>query len=540
MSRPALPPLRRVGKAPITGIVGGVAALSALVLAWSFFAPTQVGGGTSYAIIVGSSMEPGLHRGDLAVVRAQSSYRPGDVVLYDSRELGTKVLHRIVRVDGGRFVLKGDNNSFLDAEQPTQAQILGTLWIRAPAVGRATEWLRQPSHSALLVGLVTLIALGGGLGTGAAVRRASQPPRARVARSAPGRVVTNRPPGPVVTTLAAGVVGCVVLAFLSFGRPLTRLETVEAAYAHQGRFEYEAGVPRSPVYPDGHVGTGEPVFLRLVPRLRVSFTYKLESQQPVDAQGTIALDARLSDGRGWERVLPLAHEERFSAGEATASGVLDLAWIERIVEDVRDLTGSAQTAYTVAVLPRVQVTGTIGSERVDTTFAPSLSFDLGDLRLQPSFDAGEGVSPAAPRQPGSGTRTIEAQVSLGSLSLPVATARRASLLGFAVLALLGGLVLALRHRRPGGDEHPWIDARYGHLIVPVSRPADHWANLVDVNDFDALVRLADRCGRLILHVVDDRSYVVEDGGHAYRYRSPAPEPAPMVWPSAAGEPQAGR
>ena len=88
-------------------------------------------------------MEPKLHRGDLAVVRERSTYRVGDVVLYDSRELGSKVLHRIVRVERGRFVLKGDNNSFLDAERPTEEQIVGTLWVTAPAVGRATEWLRR-------------------------------------------------------------------------------------------------------------------------------------------------------------------------------------------------------------------------------------------------------------------------------------------------------------------------------------------------------------------------------------------------------------
>ena len=80
----------------VTGILGTVAAFAALALAWTFFAPTQLGGGTSYAIIVGSSMEPKLHRGDLAVVRKQRVYRAGDVVMYESRELGSKVLHRIV------------------------------------------------------------------------------------------------------------------------------------------------------------------------------------------------------------------------------------------------------------------------------------------------------------------------------------------------------------------------------------------------------------------------------------------------------------
>ena len=76
-------------------------------------------------------------------------------------------------------MLKGDNNYFLDAEHPTEEQIVGTLWVTAPAVGRATEWLREPLHSALLVGLVTLVALGGGLGAGASVRRHARPPRPR-------------------------------------------------------------------------------------------------------------------------------------------------------------------------------------------------------------------------------------------------------------------------------------------------------------------------------------------------------------------------
>ena len=71
-------------------------------------------------------------------------------------------------------------------------------------------------------------------------------------------------------------------------------------------------MPKSAAYPDGHVSTGEPVFQRLVPRLRVTFTYGLESELPVTADGRIALDARISDGRGWERMLPLAPERPFA------------------------------------------------------------------------------------------------------------------------------------------------------------------------------------------------------------------------------------
>lgn len=539
MPRPTLSLSDRMSKGRITGIVTGVLGAVALVGAWMFLAPTQAGGGTSYAIIVGSSMESKLHRGDLAVVRKRSTYRAGDVVLYDSRELGAKVLHRIVRVDGGRYVLKGDNNSFLDAERPTEEQIVGSLWVTAPAVGRVTEWLREPLHSALLVGLMTLIALGGGLGASSAVRRGAKPgtPRPRVAQAPRWRPAIPAELKPLLTGLAAAAVACVALAVISFGRPPNGSESVEAAYAHQGRFEYEARIPKSAAYPDGQVSTGEPVFLRLVPRLRVTFTYRLESELPVAASGRIALAARISDGRGWERVLPLAVERPFANSSSTVSGVIDLERIERIVEEVRTLTGSAQAAYTVAVLPRVDVTGRVGSDSVDATFAPALSFDAGDLRLQPSVGGDEGIGPFAPREPGSGTRTAPAEVSLGALSLSVATARRVSLLGIALLLLLGGLALATQRRRQAGDEDERIRARYGHLLLPVSSRSGGSDHVIELADIDALVRLAEHRGRLILHVVEgpDRAYLVEDGGTAYRYRIHAPEPVTaMVWP-AAGE-----
>ncbi len=197
-------------------------------------------------------------------MRKQSVYRAGDVVLYDSRDLRSKVLHRIVRVEGGRFVLKGDNNSFVDPEQATEEQIVGSLWTTAPAVGRVSEWLRVPMHSALLVGLVTLIALGGGIGTSASVRRGSRP-RTPPRLAAPAACATAVPEELKPLLLGLGVAGSSAsgLAVVSFGRPLeTSAETVDGVYAHQGRFEYEASVPRTAAYPDGHVSTGEPVFQR--------------------------------------------------------------------------------------------------------------------------------------------------------------------------------------------------------------------------------------------------------------------------------------
>jgi signal peptidase I len=514
----------------VIGAVAAAFAVAALAAAWTVLGPVQAGGGTSYAVVVGTSMEPKLRRGDLAIVRRSDTYRAGDVVLYDSRQLGTKVLHRIVRVEGGRFVLQGDNNDFLDPERPAADQILGELWVSVPAVGRLTEWLREPLHAALLVGVVTLFALGGGAGATAAVRRG---PRSRA--SLPGSDDERR----LLLGLAVALAALVALAVTAFTRAPLAERTVDAAYAHQGRFAYGVRVPRSPVYPDGRVTTGEPVFLTLVSDLRVSFRYALESEAAARTRGTIALDARVSDGRGWERVLPLAPERSFRGRSAAIDGVLDLRWIERIVEQVRELTGSSQTAFTVAVLPRVGIRGRVGGDEVDASFAPALSFDLGDLRLQPSLEA-EGVGPFAPRETGTGTALAPAEIALGPFSLEVATARRVALLGLALLLLGGGIALSTRRR---GDEDP-AAARHAHLIVSVEE-LPPGLRVTEVRDLDALARIAEHHGRLILQADEGgrRSYVVAEGSNAFRYRPQPVGPEPAVTelrPLAAARPRAPR
>lgn len=520
----------------LTRLLAGVLGLAFLAAGWLFLGPTQVGGTTSYAVIFGSSMEPSLRRGDLAVIRSQSTYRPGDVVLYDSPQLSSKVLHRIVRVEGDRFVLKGDNNDFLDSEQPTEEQIVGRLWLSVPAVGHVSEWLREPAHSALLVGLATLLALGGGVGVGAARRRR----RGSAAREEAPR--ETRPSGagggdpqPLLVGIGVALAAFGLLALLAFTRPTTAVETIPDAYAHQGRFAYEGVVRPNAVYPDGRVSTGEPLFLRLVPRLRVSFDYQLESRLPAEAAGNVSLAARVSDGRGWERTLPLAPARPFAGRSVSTSGTLDLRRVQALIDRLRDLTGSAQSVYTVVVVPRVTVKGSVGGEPLDAVFAPALAFEFGDLRLQPKLDgSGEGVGPFARREPGTGTRATANRVELGALSLPVTTARRLSLIGLVASALLGLLGLALLLQRFRGEEQARIAARYGHLLLPVVSRPQEWARVTELADIESLVRLAHHHDRMILRVVDgdEHAYVVEEGGSVYRYRTlPRPAgPLPPVVP----------
>ena len=513
------------------GAIAGATGLVAVVALWLAVGPAQLGGPASFATIVGSSMEPGLERGDLAVVRTQETYRVGDAVLYDDPELGAKVLHRIVRVEDGRYVLKGDNNDYLDETRPEEAQIVGKLWTSVPRAGVVAEWMHQPRHAALVVGLTTLLALGSGAGFGLA-RRRDRPlvpsPAGRAGGAGPPRVQ------PVLAALGAVAALAALLALTAFTHPLVRTEVVEEAYAHQGAIDYSAQVARNAVYPDGEVATGQPVFLRLVRRLRLDFHYRLDSPVPVSARGRIALDARLADGRGWSRTLPLAPEQSFRGTDAAVTGTLDLRRIQSLVDDLQALTGSAQAAYSLTILPRVSVTGRRGAAPIDASFAPSVAFDVGDGRLQPNLEGGAGVGPFAPRAAERTSRSVPNELSLGPVDLAVGTARRVSLLGLVGSLLLIALVAWPLLRRREDDEASRIAARYGALLLPVATRPPDWVRVTDLADMAGLVRLAEHHGRMILHLVEGscHSYVVEEGGNVYRYTVGEPmRPAPRLVPA---------
>jgi signal peptidase I len=143
-----------------------VAALLAAELAlglWIFFAPTELGGSSTYSVTSGVSMQPLLYRNDLALVRAQTTYAVGDVVLYHSSVLGKPVLHRIILIQNDQYYFKGDNNNFVDPGYATRSELVGKLWVHVPELGSAFSWLGQPLHAGLLAGLAsTFVVLTGG------------------------------------------------------------------------------------------------------------------------------------------------------------------------------------------------------------------------------------------------------------------------------------------------------------------------------------------------------------------------------------------
>src|SRR3954464_5329130 len=114
-----------------------ISAAVALVLAavWLFW-PLTLGGGTTYVSTHGISMKPRFHTGDPAILRSARSYAVGDVVAYRSVSLDTVVMHRVVAMDGDRFVIQGDNNDWLDEDHPAQDKVLGKTFLGIPQGGK--------------------------------------------------------------------------------------------------------------------------------------------------------------------------------------------------------------------------------------------------------------------------------------------------------------------------------------------------------------------------------------------------------------------
>ena len=474
---------------------------------WWYLAPPQLGGRTSYAVTYGISMEPHFHHGDLVVLRRQSSYSVGEVVAYHSPDLRRTVLPRIIAIHDGRYTFKGDNNNFVDPEHPTNADLVGAEWMHVPRVGNWLGALHDPVDAAIAAGVAVLLLLLGG-GGGAAHRR-------RRKAGTTGACSKAGTFGFTIAALGAGaLVAAAAIGALAFAKPLHRSLVWSNLYVQHGTFGYSAPVATGATYQQPDVGSGEPVFVRLVHRLPVSFRYRLQATQPGRVSGTLAFDAVLSDDAGWRYAIPLEQTRPFTGTSAAARGVLDLDRLQQVIAAFERETGAHNTLYHVGLDAHVRVRGTVADRPLAATFAPRLALNLDQVRL--TVATGSDFRHA---QGGAGTRIEATTLHAFGRTVTVARARGiATLLGIAGLALaaVGGALMLLAGR---DHEVAAIRRRYEDWIVdvvPIERP-----NVAErrVASMDALARLAEQYDRLILHErrADGDAFLVEDGGIVFTY-----------------------
>jgi hypothetical protein len=267
--------------------------------------------------------------------------------------------------------------------------------------------------------------------------------------------------------------------------------------------------------------------LRLVHTLDVRFAYRIHSALPSGFSGSAGLDAVLSDGDGWQRRLVLAPARRFRGSGVALAGKLDLQSLTDAVRRFEAQTGMHNAVYRLDLASRVRVRGVAGGRLVRNTFAPSLSFDLDQLRLQLARPTTGVPQARVQTKIATGARTIQSTVAFFGIRARVAVARRVSLIivGSGIAFVLAGGILFRRRRREG--EVAEIERRYGDLIVAVEAGVRTPASERRVSTMEALVRIAERYDRLVLHEEHwgGHSFLVDDAGLVYRYDVGAPPDA---------------
>ena len=482
---------------------------------WILFAPPGLGGATNYIIVSGISMEPMMHYGDLAVVRPSESYQVGDVVVYHDPNI-SRVIHRIVAVEDGHFVFKGDNNAWLDSYQATSSDIIGKLWFFIPGAGNVLAFIHQPLILALAAGLL--------FGAFIITQVKSQTTKRNRRGKRPQRNKENHPMGKIASLkdILVGTFILIAMAALGLGafaftQPETRSATDPIAYEQQGTFSYVAQDTQG-IYDNGFVETGEPVFRKFTDAITTTFTYVCSCSTIQNVNGTYRLYAEVSDSSGWKRTAELQPTTAFTSMSFLVSRPVDLILLQSLIDKMEQPTGIQRKQYNVAVVAQVLVLGTSGSTGWQDTFVPRMDFQLDETQLRL-------VSDAKLSQSQKGTLNVSRSepntLSLLSLHPKVQDARLGAAIAF-VIAAAGAL--GVFFFVPRSDPATQIQSRYSELLVSAMRIQHMPGTIIDVMSIDDLVKLAEKDNRTVLHTIDagGHHYYVQGEESLYHYCLGAP------------------
>jgi signal peptidase I len=478
-----------------------------LAFVWIQLAPHQLGGRSDYVVTSGISMQPRFHTGDLAIVREQPSYHVGEIVAYHSKVLDTTVLHRIVKIQNGRYFFKGDNNNFVDFEHPTKTQLIGALWIHVPGLGHQFRELGSPVVVGLFVALAALLFGGSAFHTGRKERRK------RRGAATPELKPANANP---VLVVGGALVLFTVLTVFAFVQPTSGRVPKSIPYKQSGAFSYTGRAKSGPTYASGRVTTGAPIFTQLVDELDVGFRYRFASTATHAVTGTGALVAKLASSNGWTTTMLLQPKKVFSGDTLTLGGSINLRRLVQLTEQVQTATG-VSSSYTLTVTPRVRIAGANGGVPIRTAFSPPYAFTFDANEIAPQV----APNPVAPSQSGAAkTSVVRARhAGFAGIGVKVSTLRLIAAIGLsAAIALLLGYFFGM-----GGGLEPasTVPYRIRRLLISVDKIEwDHDAPVVDMPSLEELASVAERYERAVLHTVNQAEEIfgVAEDGVLYRFK----------------------
>ena len=506
--------------------------LVAILLLWILFLPIQFGGVSAYVIVNGNSMEPLYQKGDLVIIRRETTYRVGDIVTYFNKELKAPVIHRIVAEKDGAFVMKGDHNPSQDITQPAPKDIMGKAWLHFSALGKWLGPTQTPLGITLLsaVAIFLLLSMFISQGAGRRFRRKKLLSGARpvhISFKFVKGAASMRKLGSQIETILfiflALFIAALALAVVSFSTPETVSTPADIQVVNVGIFSYTA--PAQPgVYDSASPQTGDPIFLKTTCNVNLHFSYVLNGDPLSDVSGSISLKAETQTANGWTRTFPLQPVTAFTGKTADVQTDLNPCKILKTLRSAEEQIQIHNDSYRLTLIPEVKVSATAGLLPMQSTFSPRLVFYLDDSQMY-VVNENAGQDPLSSFKVESKVATTDTpnKIQLPGFSLNVHVARVLSLIGLIASLALGLFLGWSIYKATKQDPILAASLRYGALLVNVSQmPAQVAAREILVESLDDLAVLAERNAAAILRVPgeDGDDFIVEGNNVVYRVRLP--------------------
>lgn len=497
------------------------------ILIWLVLAPPELGGSTRYAMVVGKSMLPTLHSGDLVLLRSALAYQVGDIVGYMDPNLKAIIVHRIISSANGQYVTKGDNNADLDSYLPTNADVLGKIWLRAPMLGNLVATLKRPLIFTLVVGAMVLFLLLTFIQP-----ENSHQKKKEINLNTSNHTTdvektkgssANNPKGmeSLLVVVVIAFVLCLGFAIWSFTKPVYQ-KVDPISYEQVGKFSYTASAIPG-IYDSDSAQTGDPVFTQLTCILNITFAYNILGEGLGNVTGTYQTYVKVYDQKsGWTKTIPLTAASTFLGDNLSTTSTVDLCQIKSMIETTEEKTGLRLGNYSMDVIAAVSVNGLLQGVALQDFMVSTLPFVFERLDVYVNTNNSE-LDPFSTTEKG----TLESQelifnnVSVLGIPMSVLTSR---FLSAALLVLSGtflGVLLYGTVKLMNTDIDKKIELQYGALVIDSSDFILKFAPVIEFDTIDELARLAAYNHTVILRTkkLNMVFYTVRIGEISYRYIS---------------------
>lgn len=298
-------------------------------------------------------------------------------------------------------------------------------------------------------------------------------------------------------------------------KPSTRSSNiVDLQYPQRADYSYTALVKPSLIYDNRtEISTGEPLYLKLVERLNITFNYNLtQTPSPVEMTGT-TLTYRATatlEGGDWTKTYNLK-PRRATPTAFTDTYTIEIKEIEDIVDTIGEETGTPSHTYSYEIRPQIHLEASAGGEPIVQDFTPTLTIKFGGGTIE--F---EGLTNT---KAGSVTHreTETATWSLLGATTTLEDMRAITILS--AISLAGLLAISIRSTLLERASRPFLDRLKGDVrdkIIEASEPPERIEKAtIKVSSIDDLAKISEETFKPIIH--HDNIFYVLDGDQRYEF-----------------------